>query len=91
MSEKLLSVDVVSPQKTVYSDQRVSYVSAPGALGRLGILPGHMPLISILLPGELKISEKEGRDVRVDIGSGFIQIKDDRVLILAEEAREIEG
>ena len=84
-----LSVDVVTPEKTVYSDTGVLYVSAPATMGRIGVLPGHMPLVSTLDPGELRIDEDGGRSIRMTIFSGFIQIHDDRVIVLTEEAREI--
>ena len=84
--EKILNLEVISPEKTVYSDKQISYVSAPASSGITGILPGHMPLISSLNSGDLRCFEKEGSEIHILISSGFIQVKNNTVLVLAEEA-----
>jgi len=87
MADKALSVDIVTPEKLVYSDKNVALVSLPATLGRVGILPGHMPLVSTLLPGELHIDEQSGKHSSMMIGSGFLQVKDNQVIVLVEEAK----
>jgi F-type H+-transporting ATPase subunit epsilon len=82
--QKYLSVDLVTPVKIVYTDHRVNLCQAPGALGELGILPGHMPLVSLLEKGWVKIREREGNELWFEIDGGFLQVLDDQVLILAE-------
>jgi F-type H+-transporting ATPase subunit epsilon len=84
---KILELEVISPQKLVYSDKQVSYVSAPSTSGVIGILPGHTSLISSLAQGDLKCLEKEGSEIHIRIDSGFIQVRNNKVLVLAEEAR----
>jgi F-type H+-transporting ATPase subunit epsilon len=90
-SEKLLKVDVVSPEKNLYSDDRVLYVSAPASEGEIGVLPGHMPLVSTLSSGIVEIREKDGRNLKMKINGGFVQVKSNVVLILTEEASQLES
>lgn len=88
MAERSLAVDIVTPEKSVFSDKNVAMISLPAALGRVGILPGHMPLVSTLLPGELHLDEQSGGRKSMTIGSGFLQVKDNQVIVLVEEAKE---
>lgn len=83
----MLTVDIVTPAKTVYSGNNVALVSAPATLGRVGILPGHMPLVSTLEPGELHVVETGGGETRMQGSAGFLQVKDNHVIILVEETR----
>jgi F-type H+-transporting ATPase subunit epsilon len=76
-------------------DADVEEVTAPGALGEMGILPGHIPLMSALKPGVLVYRTKEHAGV-VAVGQGFLQVApvpavdgrpaDDRVLVLVNHA-----
>jgi F-type H+-transporting ATPase subunit epsilon len=75
-------------------DTEVEEVTAPGALGEFGVLPGHVPLMSALKPGVLVYRSKERTGV-VAVGAGFLQVAPvsdggapahDRVLVLVDEA-----
>src|SRR5450631_2094272 len=76
-------------------DADVDEVTAPGLLGELGILPGHVPLMTALKPGVLVYRTKEHVGV-VAVGQGFLQVApvaaanghaaDDRVLVLVYHA-----
>lgn len=76
-------------------DTEVEEVTAPGALGEMGILPGHVPLMAALKPGVLVYRTKERAGV-VAVGQGFLQVApvpaaggkpaDDRVLVLVNHA-----
>ncbi|MGC8875036.1 MAG: F0F1 ATP synthase subunit epsilon, partial [Chloroflexia bacterium] len=48
-----LHLTIVTAERTVLSEEDVDLVSAPGAKGRLGILPSHTPLLTTLVPGDL--------------------------------------
>ncbi len=71
-----------------------SQVQVPGALGELGVLPGHRPLLATVHPGLLTFTEKtsEGHNVarEVAIGSGFVEIGPNRVLALVDECAKLE-
>jgi len=63
----------------------VDFVSAPGIEGTLGILPRHAPLITALVLGELRY-KKDGQEYVYAIGGGFMQVRPDKVTVLADSA-----
>lgn len=75
-------------------DTDVEEVTAPGEVGELGVLPGHVPLMSVLRPGVLSYKSKE-HDGVVAVGQGYLQVAPqargddtarDRVLVLVDQA-----
>jgi F-type H+-transporting ATPase subunit epsilon len=81
--------DVVSVERIVFSDD-VDMVIAPGIEGQLGILPHHAPLMTFLAVGELIIRKAGQEDVHMVIGGGFMEVRPDRVTILADKAERAE-
>jgi F-type H+-transporting ATPase subunit epsilon len=79
-----LKLDVVTAEQVVYTDV-VDMLVAPGAEGQLGILPHHAPLMTTLQPGELRI-KKGGEESYLAISGGFIEVRPDHVIILADAA-----
>ena len=79
-----LRLEVVTPSHRVLK-ARADEVRIPGALGELGILPGHTPLLTSLGTGELKWTEgsEEGRLV---VQGGFAEVQPDAVTVLASVA-----
>jgi F-type H+-transporting ATPase subunit epsilon len=81
-------LDIVSAERVVFSDE-VEVVVAPGVEGQLGILPHHAPLMTILLPGELLV-RKGGEEFFLAISGGFLEVRPDRVIVLADAAERVE-
>jgi F-type H+-transporting ATPase subunit epsilon len=81
-------VDIVTAERVVYSDD-VDIVVAPGAQGQLGILPHHAPLMTTLQPGELLV-RKGGDEYSLAISGGFLEVRPDRVIVLADGAERAE-
>jgi F-type H+-transporting ATPase subunit epsilon len=79
-----IKLDIVTIERTVLSED-VDYISAPGVDGVLGILPRHTPLMTALNEGELHY-RKEGVEYDFAIGGGFIEVRPDRVIVLADSA-----
>ncbi|MGB2813692.1 MAG: F0F1 ATP synthase subunit epsilon [Dehalococcoidales bacterium] len=79
-----IRLDVVTAERMVYSDS-VDMVVAPGFEGQLGILPHHTPLMTALLPGELRI-KKGSEEVSLVISGGFLEVRPDKVVVLADTA-----
>ena len=79
-----IQLEIVTPDRLAYSDQ-VDAVTVPGSDGELGILPHHAPLISTLGVGELVI-RKGGAEEAFAIVGGFLQVRPDKVVVMAEEA-----
>lgn len=84
-----LTVEVITGERSLYSESGVELVSAPGAEGTLGILPNHAALISLLDAGELVI-KKGGSEDRMVVFGGFIEVLNNKVLILADSAERID-
>lgn len=81
-------LEVVTAEHSVYSDE-VDMVTVPGIDGELGILPHHAPLLTTLSFGELVI--QKGRDETiVAIGGGFLEVRPDKVVVLADMAERAE-
>lgn len=84
-----LAVEVVTAERKVASEQDVDMVVAPGSEGDLGILPRHAPLLATLRPGTLRIKRGSSEE-HLAVSGGFIQVNQDRVLILADAAERAE-
>lgn len=81
-------LEIVTAEKLIYSED-VDMVVAPGVDGYLGILPRHTPLMTMLNPGELRI-KKGGEEVSMAITGGFLEVRPDKVVILADAAERAE-
>jgi len=79
-----IKLEIVTAEQVVYSDD-VDIVVAPSVEGQLGILPHHTPLMTILGPGELRL-RKSGEELSIAISGGFMEVRPDRVIILADAA-----
>lgn len=79
-----LHLEIVTPERMAYSDD-VDMVLVPGIEGEMGILPHHTPLVSLLGLGELRI-RKGGQEETFAIAGGFLQVRPDKVVVMAETA-----
>jgi F-type H+-transporting ATPase subunit epsilon len=83
-----LKLEIVTPETKVYSED-VDMVTLPGTEGDLGVYPKHVPLLTTLKPGELRVL-KDGRETFLAVGEGFVEIKADAVSVLTDMALESE-
>jgi len=83
-----LRLEIVTPETTAYSED-VEMVTLPGSEGELGVYPNHVPLLTTLKPGELRVL-KNGRETALAVGEGFVEIKGDAVSVLTDMALESE-
>ena len=79
-----LTLEIVTPETKVYADT-VDSVVIPTVEGEIGILPGHIPLLTQVDEGELRVS-KGGEIFYLAVCGGFAQIEGDKVRVLAENA-----
>ena len=84
-----LQVEIVTGERVVFQEQDVDMVLAPGADGALGILPRHAPLFSLLAAGPM-IVRKGAEEQELAVFGGFLEVANNRVLILADTAERIE-
>ena len=80
----LMRVDVVSPEAVLWSGE-AGFVVARTVDGEIGILAHHEPLMAALATGTVEIETADER-VRVEVGGGFLQIVDNTVTVLADQA-----
>jgi len=80
-----ISCHVVSAEEAIYSGE-VQMVIARGALGELGILPGHSPLLTPLIPGPVLLKNATGEEVVVYVSGGILEVQAKEVIILADTA-----
>lgn len=79
-----LLLEIVTPERLAFSDQ-VDAVVLPGTEGELGVLPHHAPLLAMLGVGELRV-RREGLEESFAITGGFVQVRPDKVVVMAETA-----
>ena len=84
-----LKVEIVTAERSVYSADGVDEVVAPGIEGELTVLPQHAPLLTMIKPGVMRIV-KGNEDIDMAITGGFLEVRDDRVTILADAAERAE-
>ena len=80
--------EIVTAERVVYSED-VDVVVAPGIQGQLAILPHHAPLMTMLQPGELMV-RKGTEEQSMFVSGGFLEVRSDRVVILADTAERAE-
>ncbi len=84
-----LRVDIVTAERAVFSEEGVDEVVAPGTEGEFTVLPMHASFLTMIKPGIMRIV-KGGEDVDLAITGGFLEVRDDRVTILADAAERAE-
>jgi F-type H+-transporting ATPase subunit epsilon len=81
---KTFHVDIVSAESAIFSGEATLLI-APGEAGELGILPEHIPLLTRIKPGTVRIQPAEGGDEEVIyVSGGMMEVQPDRVTVLAD-------
>ena len=83
MSE-IIQVDIVTPEKKIFSENNVLSVNVPGIEGDLEILNNHIPIITFLKPGRINI-EVEGSKKSFFISDGVLEFNSNVLTILVSE------
>ncbi len=87
-ANKGFTLEVVTPVGSKFEGQ-VQSVTLPGALGEMGVLAKHAPLVSLLRPGRMRIKSTDSLRC-FSIGEGFVQVYNDRVICMVDFAEESE-
>jgi F-type H+-transporting ATPase subunit epsilon len=85
MARSAFPVEVLTPEGQVFADD-VEMVSTRTTTGSIGVLAHHAPLMAILEPTELRLYKSESDVVRFAQGEGYLQVVDNRALVLVEDA-----
>ncbi len=86
MAAKTLRLEIVTPEAKAYSED-VDMVVIPGRDGELGVYPQHVPVLTTIKPGELRVF-KGGTQTSLAVGDGFAEITGDAVSVLTDMAME---
>jgi F-type H+-transporting ATPase subunit epsilon len=82
MAEGALDLEILTPAG-VALHEKVQSITAPSVDGEFGVLPGHRPLLAALKTGIVSYT-KDGQEVKVAVGPGFVEILDDRAVLLTD-------
>lgn len=81
-----IHVDVVSAEEQIFSGE-ATFVVLPGENGELGIMPQHIPLITRIRPGEVRITRADnGQEESIVVVGGVLEVQPDLVTVLADTA-----
>jgi F-type H+-transporting ATPase subunit epsilon len=80
-----VKIEVITPDTTFYTGE-VRSVTVPGILGAFQVLTDHAPIISTLGTGPVKLVEMDRKEKVFNIDGGVIEVKRNRIIILAESA-----
>jgi F-type H+-transporting ATPase subunit epsilon len=85
----MITVEIVTPERVVH---KVTGVEAllPTVDGEIGVRKGHVPLISILKPGQIIVKQADGSEELYAVGGGFVEILGNTIHILADSAERAE-
>jgi F-type H+-transporting ATPase subunit epsilon len=85
MSRTRFAVEVLTPEGEVFSEE-IEMLATRTAVGSIGILANHEPVLAMLEPTELRLYRSETEIVRFAQAEGYVQFSENRALVLVEEA-----
>jgi F-type H+-transporting ATPase subunit epsilon len=80
-----IRIDVVSAEASIFSGD-AKFVALPGEAGELGILPGHIPLITRIKPGAVRIEKADGGEEFVFVAGGILEVQPNHITVLSDTA-----
>ncbi len=80
-----IQVEVVSAEESIFSGP-AKFVALPGEAGELGILPGHVPLITRIKPGAVRIEKADGGEEFVFVAGGILEVQPKVITVLSDTA-----
>jgi F-type H+-transporting ATPase subunit epsilon len=84
-----LSLQIITPERIVFEEDGVDSITLPGADGELTVLPRHAALMTALRPGPV-VFRRGAEEVDLALSGGFLEVRDDRVVVLADTAERSE-
>lgn len=89
-SANTIRIDIVSAEQAIYSGDAVMVV-APAALGEVGILPRHTPMLTLLSPGSLRVQHANGQEEIFYVQGGILEVQPNIITVLADIAERGES
>ena len=88
MSNNKIKFKIVTPERIVYESE-IDQVTLPAQEGEITVLPNHIPLISVLMPGEL-IAKNDSEEIAMAVSGGIVEVRSNEITILADTAERAE-
>ena len=82
-----MKVEIITPDKRVYEGD-IKSIRVPGKKGSFQVLKDHAPIISTLEKGPVIIADQAGAEIRYEIEGGVIEVKANKIILLAESVKE---
>jgi len=86
---KTLEFKIATPERVVFEAKAVESITLPTKMGEITILPDHLPLVSSLVAGEVRV-KVGGEEISMAVSGGFIEVKPGQVVVLADTAERAE-
>lgn len=81
-----MKIEIITPDRKVYEGE-IKSVRVPGKKGSFQVLKDHAPIISTLESGTVYIVEQDNKEVAFDIDGGVIEVRSNRIILLAEAVK----
>ena len=78
-----MKLEILTPEKKLFTGE-VHSVQVPGSSGKFQMLSKHAPIVSSIKKGAVKIIDNQKKEILIDINSGVIEMKNNKIIILAE-------
>jgi F-type H+-transporting ATPase subunit epsilon len=88
-NHKIIKFEIVTQERVVLKDE-IFKVTVPTREGEITVLPQHTPLVSILVPGIIELTNKDGERKIISVSGGFIEVLRNKVVVLADTAERAE-
>ena len=81
-----MKIEIITPDRNVFEGE-ISSIRVPGKKGSFQVLKDHAPIISTLENGPVIMVDMEGNQVRYEINGGVIEVKHNKIILLAESVK----
>ena len=83
-----MKLRIITPERSVFEEE-IEQITLPTQAGEITVLPHHVPLVSILRPGEILVKQN-GAEIPLAVSGGMLQVRPDEIIILADSAERVE-
>jgi F-type H+-transporting ATPase subunit epsilon len=77
-----MTVEVISPQKAIYTQSGIHLIQLPGIDGSFEILPRHAPMVALLKEGRIRVIKENHSEEYIDINGGMAEVRENKIVIL---------
>ena len=89
MAEKTFHLEIVTPKRVMFKGEVTSF-TAPGSEGGFQVLHSHAPLLASVKIGRAKLTDAGGKEYQYAVSGGFVEVKENNVILLAETAERMD-